>query len=376
MRKNIHRKVTEYHGWLAERRADPWAFSADTDDYRDLREEHYPQMLEVISLSDVARGVEENQRTGYTINAIEMRLKLMMRGWDASQYSDIRRNYLSLDLFGQNVSRRYLAQVNNSGLQLGSGTVTGTEDGVNLGGDVEAIVENESARNITCTAANGGIQIVDADSGTQPRYVGSMETGSSSFYASKNELLAQKPISQYRVMVLKHWDIVMDSLLTSEDIIKYFFDNPINFEDVYGPVRIQKSNPDNEDPNEYANITTRPGVVNVKAIPPTAPLLDKVFRQVDILYDKIVSLDPDKPYFSLDEVWKLNETIRWLDDEHYAIENNIFLVIYDIPVSKFNPRTWTSNGLFNQQDIFSYRPQANICYMHVTGELYYTQLVN
>lgn len=376
MRKNVHRLARQRDGFLAGRRTEYQSYAVEDDDYNDLRAARFSQMFEVFPMNDLQRGIQQDQRTGYTVNGLELRVKLNLRGWDAAQTSDIRKSYDSLSLEGIDAARDYLFQLNRAGVSLGAGTSVGTTEGVELGAEAVVVDTAYTSRTISCSAANGGIQLVDGRHSQQPKYYGQLYIASSNQITSKNELVKQTTFSQYRILIIKTWDLVMDALLLDNDIIKYFLDDPTDVPDLYGPVYLTKSHqvPGN-DPDEFADINTRVGHLNLNRIPLTAPLLEKVFRQVDILYDKIVTLDANKPYFTLDEVWKLNETVRWLDDDHYPIENSIFMIIYDNPASRLNPRTYTEKVVVGD-DVHSYKPQANICHYELCSEFYYTQPIN
>jgi len=381
MRKNIHRKLTNFDNLLDFRKFDVQKYAVDQDDYIVNRDANFEQQLQTYVLNDIKRGILEENRTGYTVNGLELRVKLVLRGWDAAQSSILPKNWENFTLRGQDGDntpvRQYLFKVNKAGLSLGAEIGSGQTEGVDAVGEAEVSEFEFGARSITASANNGSVEILDSKFSKPPFYDGYFNTGSTNLITTKNETMAETGYSQYRILLLKYWDVVADPLWLDVDWANAFLYPPEESIDLYGPVTVTKQNiaPPENDPDEFADITTEVAMFKQTKIRLTAPLLDKIFRQVDILYDKVITLDANKPYFTLDEVWKLNETARWLDDSHLPIENGIVMFIYDNPSSRFNPRTYT-NKIVNGVDVHSYKPQANICHVDLCAEYYYTQPIN
>jgi hypothetical protein len=361
MKKQIHRNLKWGRGLMngIDQSADlPYI---DPEAYFNIQN---TQRSEAFYLNDLAQTSAEDGRTGKTVFANEIRVKLILRNLDASVVKTFQNvNYSSQMLGIQNDNwktvRNYQFKLNEAAVKLGGATFAGSVDGFNELAEATAIVANMGSQTISGTEGNPIID--DTHPHIPPAY--SISTGIPDLdQLDQNWIQTQVVPAQLRILILKWWDIdIPVDFPGASNIFEYFLhesDELDNEKDFYGPTHIQIIGED-----EYRT-TYCVNDLPVGTIRLTAPIAEKHYKKVDILFDKIVTFTYPISTFTMDEVWKLNEIVEWTDDDHRPIKNGIVMMIYTQP---------TSYRLYATPTYRGYRTAPMIFHYDLCSEFYYTQ---
>lgn len=376
MRKNTHRYTINTAGsYLGNRRRlRDFVFQSYNSYNAYHNSEASKQLLDAICLNPLDKGNAEDQRIGHTVFAKELRVKLNLRSFEAAELYTPHVSFNRLSLVARTDDtnnfppvRNYQMNIKRAGLTVGGFTSLGEVAGIDIVGEATEVTLVSSEMPVTCTGDDGHILINDTKPGKPTLYGGVLETVADELLRPDTIMYTQKPIVQMRILIVKYYDLVLRRDLDPDDILGYFL--PLPEEDVpdfYGPTqKLSEENPVGDPPNvEYAEITYQTGATTTTQIPLTASLLPAVYKQVDILYDKIVTFTAEQPVFTLDEVWKLNETVSWMDTIHYPIDNGVFLIMYDAP---------SSRRIDLRTDTRSWLCMDNIISTEISTEFYYDQ---
>lgn len=363
MQENIHRYVYSHWGYFAGRNFIDYKQAVSIPFYN---ANAFPQGVETFILNNLDRGSGEQQRSGNTVKAREIRIKLNLRNVMQTEEFTIMKqiNDLSLTPEESDLSRslrEYVVELNNAAVSTGSASQNG--EVVGLTEVVDTLKLNTTIGAQTITAANNGgrIKIADTHPDTPTIYQGALSSSEpQSINDTNNNWLYQfDPPQQYRILIVKYFDMVIPALLDEEeDYLNYFLPNPSIKEDINGPRFFQAINP----PLHYRSTL---GITAINARPLTAPLNDRVYKKTVILYDKIVTFTRQQTTFSFDEVWTLNEATAWSEEDNLPLDNGIICFIYDMPTS--------FRGNTNGHDIYTWRPSSNTMHIDITSEFYYNQ---
>jgi len=352
MEPNIHRYVFEYRDWLGNRNQFKTTTYTNEPAYLAGRPQ---QNFSIWWLNDLERGNREDERMGSTVYQKEIRLKLCLRCWDTSIETEVARRAMELTLEGvQNNNfktvRQYSADINSAGINISGNTSTGSLDGANFGVEATAIALLSTSQNVTSQGSTGGkINISDTHPNTVPAYTGNaLVTFDNRLLNYNYQVNVER---RFRVLLIKYFD----KILPDDTSIDYWLQPRGFVPDVSGPTEF------------LGNDTYQLGHLTYPAvIPITQSLRDSVYKNTDILYDKVFTFKLGDSTANIDEVWQLNEQLAFYADTEHAIDNGIVLIIYDQPGSVMQ----NADG---PAAVRNFLPMYNNLFVEFNAELYYNQ---
>lgn len=322
------------------------------------------QRMQAFYLNDLAQNSAEDGRTGKTVFANEIRVKMILRNYDSSFVKTFQNvNHSSQMLGVQNDNwktvRNYQFKLNEAAVRLGGATFAGSVDGINELAEATAIVATMGSQTISGTEGNPIID--DTHPHIPPAY--SISTSIPDLdQLDQNWISTQTVPQQVRILIVKWWDITVPLVFPgTASIFEYFLEEAPELDnemDFYGPTHLQTIAQD-EYRTTYGVNSLPEGTYRL-----TAPIAEKHYKKIDILYDKIVTFTYPVSAFTLDEVWKLNETVEWIDDDYRPITNGIVMLVYNQP---------TSYKLYGTTTYRGYRTAPAIFHYDLCSEFYYTQ---
>ena len=369
MQKNIHRRVLRRKDFFAGRDTSVLFNAPDLATWHYVREDILPQQFDCRVLNDLNQGKGEQERCGRSVFAKELRLRLNLRSMVPQQKTAIIAQAFNtqsgLTDNPRNV-RNYVMRLNQAAVELGGHSFTGSITGVDAVAEEDAVIAEIGSQGITANNADGVIKIDDTHP-NQPggSYAGTTNTVNNTVW-SQNYAHEVVPIFQVRILIVKYYEMVIPDDRLDKNLALYFLPNNEDLTpDIYGPTGPIQTDYPIPSTGEYRLYQYELGGAQYSNISLMAPLLDTVYKKTDILYDKIVTFSPSNPVFTLDEVWKLNETVVWQTADQIPIQNGIVLIMYDEQSSMRVPY----NSALNYKHI----PYSNNLFLEMSSEFYYTQ---
>lgn len=367
MDPNIHRRIYKSNQWHGRNTYEPSQYFSIN-----FYEVNRPQQrFQTHFINDVPKGTKDDERMGRTIYQKEVRIRIMLRNWDCSLSFNRLSIFQSLGFQGitdgqYRTVRNYTANINQSAMTVAPASLDGTLDGLNEVVDASVFVGTIGEHMITCQGNQGRISITDTHPNEEPAFSGTIQsTPDPNSVWPRNFTFGKNNPCYYRIVVLKYFDLTLNQNTDHTT----WFDSDVGVEpDVFGPYAY--------DTDGLGTRIYHPAVTTIPLHTSMfCSLNENTYRKTVVMYDKVVKFFPgEDPTFVMDEIFKLNETVTWQNDDDYPLENGLVIITYDLPYSV----NWAYDGncpyTVNTPLNGIYGP--NITYENIHAEVYYTQPKN